>query len=74
MVFVDGGKPEKTLGARLRTNNKLNPHVAPGPGIKPRTQRWEANALTTAPSLHPSKVILRKKLDSYKVPSIWNNI
>ena len=25
----------KTLGARTGTNNKLNPHVTPGPGIEP---------------------------------------
>ena len=43
----------KTLGARTRTNNKLNPHVTPGPGIEPGLQRWEASALTTAPSLLP---------------------
>ena len=39
----------KTLGARTRTNNKLNPHVTPGPGIEPRPQRWEVSTLTTAP-------------------------
>ena len=42
-----------TLGARKRTNNKLNPHMTPGPGIKPGTHWWEASALTTAPSLLP---------------------
>ena len=41
----------KTLGAGKRTN-KLNPHVKPGPGIEPGLQRWEANGLTTASSLH----------------------
>jgi len=33
LVYVEGGKPEdrrKTLGARTRTNNKLNPHMTPG--------------------------------------------
>ena len=44
----------KTLGAGTRTNNKLNPHVTPGPGIEPGPQRWEASALTTAPSLLPT--------------------
>ena len=43
----------KTLGAETRTNNKLNPHVMPGPGIEPGPQRWEVSALTTAPSLFP---------------------
>jgi len=27
-----------TLGAKARTNNKLNPHMTPGPGIEPGTQ------------------------------------
>jgi len=36
----------KTLGARARTNNKLNPYMAPGPGIEPRTHWWEASPLT----------------------------
>jgi len=43
LVFVKGGKPEspeKNLGARMRTNNKLNPHKMPGPRV-----RWEASAL-----------------------------
>jgi len=33
LVFVEARKlesPEKTLGARTRTNNKLNPHMTPG--------------------------------------------
>ena len=43
----------KILGVWTRTNNKLNPHMTPCPGIKPAPQQWEASALTTAPSLHP---------------------
>ena len=43
-----GGAGEKTLGARTRTNNKLNLHVKPRPGIEPGPQRREASALTTA--------------------------
>ena len=43
----------KTLGARTRTKNKLNPHMTPGPGIEPGTHWWEASALTTALSLLP---------------------
>ena len=43
----------KTLGAGMRTNNKLNLHVMAGPGIKPGPQRWELSTLTTTPSLHP---------------------
>ena len=47
-----GGVPrEKPLGAR--TNNELNPHMTPRPGIKPGPHWWEASALTTAPSLLP---------------------
>ena len=37
----------------MRTNNKLNPHMTPSPGIKPGPHWWEASALTTAPSLLP---------------------
>ena len=45
----------KTLRARMRTNNKLNPHMTPGPAIEPGTHWWEVSALTTAPSLLPWK-------------------
>jgi len=45
----------KTLGARTRTNNKLNPHMTPRPGIEPGPHWWKASALTTAPLLrHPT--------------------
>ena len=37
----------------MRTNNKLNPHMTPSPGIEPGPHWWEASALTTAPSLLP---------------------
>ena len=47
-VFEERKKP---LGARTRTNNKLNPHMTPSPGIEPGPHWWEASALTTAPSL-----------------------
>ena len=43
----------KTLGARTRNNNKLNPHMTPGPEIEPGPHWWKASALTTAPSLPP---------------------
>jgi len=46
---------EKPLGARTRTNNKLNPHMTPGPRVEPGPHWWEASALTTAPSLLPLK-------------------
>ena len=45
----------KTLGAETRTNNKLNPHMTPRPGIEPGPHWWEAcvggEFSTTAPSL-----------------------
>ena len=44
---------EKPIGARTRTNNKLNPHMTPSPGIDPGQHWREASALTTAPSLLP---------------------
>ena len=50
---------EKTLGARTRTNNKLNSNVTLGPGIKPGPQRRGrgrgVSALATVPSLLPSR-------------------
>ena len=58
LVFEEGGKPEnpeKTFGARTRTNNKLNPHMTPSPGIEPGPHWWEASALTTAPPLLPKE-------------------
>ena len=33
---------EKGLGAKERTNNKLNPHMALTPGFEPGPQWWEA--------------------------------
>ena len=45
LVFEEGGKPRtriKTLVAGTRTNNKLNPHVTPSPGIEPGPHWWEA--------------------------------
>ena len=48
----------KTLGAGTRTNNKLNPHMTPRPGIEPGQHWWEASALTTAPSLLPAPCML----------------
>ena len=64
--FWGEGKPgepgEKPLGARKRTNNKLNPHMTPGPGIKPGKQWWEGRALTTAPSLLLNKWIHKRRL------------
>ena len=57
LVFEEKEKPEypeeKSLEARERTNNKLNPHMASTPGFEPAPDRWEASALTTAPFLLP---------------------
>jgi len=48
----EGKTVEKPLGAKERTNNKLNPHtLASKPGLEPGSHWWEASALTTAPSL-----------------------
>ena len=57
LFFEERGKPElpgeKPLGARTRTNNKLNPHLSPSPGIEPGPHWWEAcvggEFSTTAP-------------------------
>ena len=48
-----GVSGEKPLGARERTNNKLNPHtcMASRPGFGRGPHLWEASALTTAPPL-----------------------
>jgi len=51
----------KTIGARTRTNNKLNQHMKLGPGIEPRPHYWDASALTNVPSLLPYKVMLSVK-------------
>ena len=44
------GKPGELAGM----NNKLNPHMTPGPGIEPRPHWWVASADTTASSLLPN--------------------
>ena len=49
----NGSTRRKTLRAGTRTNNKLNPHMTPSPGIEPGPHWWEASALTTAPTLLP---------------------
>ena len=50
---------ENPLGARERTNNKLNPHMASTPGFEPGPHWWEASALTTAPALLPFLLRIR---------------
>ena len=48
---------EKPLGAKERTNNKLNLYMASKPGFEPGPNWWEASALTNAPFLAPHKVM-----------------
>jgi len=60
LVFEERGNRStrrKPLGAEKRTN-KLNPHMTPNLGIEPGPHWWEASALTTAPSRHPSELEL----------------
>ena len=67
VVFCGEGKTgvpgEKPRGARTRTNNKLNPHMTPSPGIEPGPHWWEVSALTSAPSLLPLFVIVTALTD-----------
>ena len=54
LLFEEGGKLEyleKNLSNQGKTDNKLNPHMMPGPGIEPWLHWWEASILTTAPPL-----------------------
>ena len=53
MVFKERGKAEyprkkTSLGARERTNNKLNAHMASTPEFEPGTDWWEASVLNLA--------------------------
>ncbi len=50
-VCFFGGR--KTLRARTKTNNKLNPHMISSSGIEPGSHWWEATALTTVLTLLP---------------------
>jgi len=56
LVFEERGNPEypekDLLEQRREPTTNLNQQMTPGLGIEPGTQhRWEASALTTAPSL-----------------------
>ena len=59
--FLGKGKTrvpgEKPLGARERTNKKLNPRTASTPGFQPRPHWWEVGALANAPSLAPQRLL-----------------
>ena len=68
LVFEERGKTgapgEKPLGARERTNNKLNPHKASMLGFEPGPHWWEASALTTAqPLLHYATLAQREEAE-----------
>ena len=71
--FEERGKTgvprEKPLGARTRTNNKLNPHMTPRPGIEPGPHWWEASALTTAPFL--LVLVFHPLPDSCSLACLW---
>ncbi len=49
----------RILGARPRTNNKLNPHMAPGRNRTRAPYWWETSALTTAPPLLPKGLYVK---------------
>ena len=52
--FGEEGKPEnpeKNPSSRELNQHKLNPLMASVTGTEPGPHRWEASALTTAPSL-----------------------
>ena len=59
-TWVPGEKP---LGAKERTNNILNPHMASTPGVEPAPRWWEASALTTA---HAPPLIERRLCYDYR--------
>ena len=66
-----GGKP---LGARERTNNKLNPRMASMPRFDPGPHWWEACALTNAPPLLPNSYIftVSHRLASDLISDSWS--
>ena len=47
---------EKPLGAKQRTNNKLNSHMASTLGFEPGPHWWDVKALPTAPLLLPKNI------------------
>ena len=57
LIFAEREKTrvpgEKPLGAEMRPNNKLHPHMTSSPRIEPGPHWWKASALTTAPSVLP---------------------
>ena len=72
----------KTLGAGTRTNNKLNPHMTPSPGIELGSHWWEAAWEANAqPLRHPYSpnnmagitVLISRSLFSLFMYSPFNN-
>ena len=66
---------EKPLGAR--TDNKLNPHMAPTPGFEPRPHWWEASALTTNSRLQscsPLRMTKDEKSSQSRAPGDQNSV
>ena len=67
LVFKGGGggggetgvPGEIPRGAKERTNNKRNPHMASTPVFEPGPHWWEASALTTAPYLLPLLITIQ---------------
>ena len=56
LAFEERGKPEdpeKNLLEQGQEPTTNSTHMMPSTGIEPRSHRWEASALTTAPSLLP---------------------
>ena len=73
---VPGGKP---LGARERTNNTLNPHMASTLGVKPGPHWWEASALTTlgCATLAPRLLegfLFGDSSSSNRTPGLWQRL
>ena len=61
LVFVKEGKPEnreKNPRSKDEINNKLSPHMIPGPGVEPGSHWWEASVVTTVPSLLLNSLII----------------
>ena len=71
-----GVSSQKPLGAKKRTKNKLNPHMAATPGFEPRPDWWEASVLKCSQSylyyLHVLCNLLFFVLRS--APSLWTGI
>ena len=76
LFFVEGGKPDnpekKTLGARTRTNNKLNPHMTSPLGIECGPRWWEASVITIAAP--PNKWNSQKEKQTFPQLLDWREL